>query len=85
MIILLSSKIKIHLKQNRFLSFSPLTFPEFEEPDHDDKSVGGAILVRLQAAVGTRGVRGRQYASCALRSHLATRYCTLQQVSAPIW
>ena len=30
---------------------------ESEEPDHDDKPVGGAILARLQAAVGPGGVR----------------------------
>ena len=63
-------------------AFPTSLVPESEEPDHDDESVGGAILVRLQAAVGPQGVRGRRYASRTFGSHLAARYCALQQVSA---
>ena len=34
---------------------------ESEEPDHDDQPVGGAVLARLQAGLGARGVwRGQE-------------------------
>ena len=34
---------------------------ESEEPDHDDQLVGGAVLARLQAGLGARGVwRGQE-------------------------
>lgn len=39
------------------------------------------VLVRLQAAVGPRGVRGRRHASRALGSHLEAGHRPLQQVS----
>ena len=64
------------------LDLFSLCLSELEEPDHDDEPVGGAVLVRLQAAVGPQGVRGRRHASRAFRSHLAARYRALQQVSA---
>ena len=57
-----------------------MTFAEPEEPDHDDQPVGGAVLEGLQAAVGPRGVRGGQHASCPLGSHLEAGHCPLQQV-----
>ena len=66
----------------RLIALPISTVPESEESDHDDEPVGGTILVRLQAAVGPQGVRGRRYASRAFRSYLAARYCALQQVSA---
>lgn len=52
-----------------------------EEPDNDHQSVGGAVLVRLQAQVGAQGVWRRRDASRALRSHLASGHRSLQQVS----
>ena len=59
----------------------PLLTSEPEEPDHDDQPVGGAVLARLQAAVGPRGVRRGQDAPRAQRPHLETRHRALQQVS----
>ena len=41
-----------------------------------------SVLVRLQIGLAARGVRGRRQTSCAVRPHLETRYCTVQQVSA---
>ena len=46
-------------------TFNSLSNPEPvepEEPDHDDQPVGGAVLERLQAPVGSRGVRRGQHA-----------------------
>ena len=47
--------------------------------------MGGAVLARLQAAVGPRGVRRGQDAACAQRPHLETRHRALQQVSCMIF
>jgi hypothetical protein len=58
-----------------------LSLSEPQEPDHDDKPVGGAVLVRLQTAVGSQGVRRGRHAARALRPHLEAGHCSLQQVS----
>ena len=42
--------------------------------------MGGAVLVRPQAGVGARGVRGRGHAPRALHTHLAARHRAIQQV-----
>ena len=64
-----------------YIQFSSNCEPvEPEEPDHDDQPVGGAVLVRPQAGVGARGVRGRGHAPRALHTHLAARHRPLQQV-----
>lgn len=44
---------------------------ELKEPDNDDEPVGGAVVVRLQVAVGAPRVRRRAHAARALRPHLA--------------
>lgn len=54
--------------------------PEFEEPDYDHEPLGGAVVVRLQAALGAQGVRRRAHAPRPLRPHLETRHRALQQV-----
>ena len=46
--------------------------------------MGGAVLARLQAAVGPRGVRRGQDAPRAQRPHLETRHRALQQVRLTI-
>ena len=43
--------------------------------------MGGAVLERLQAAVGPGGVRRSQHAPRPLRPHLETRHRPLQQVT----
>ena len=65
-----------------YIQFSSNCEPvEPEEPDHDDQPVGGAVLERLQAAVGPGGVRRSQHAPRPLRPHLETRHRPLQQVT----
>lgn len=39
-----------------------------------------SVMVRLQTALGTEGVRRRPDAARAIRSHLATGHRTVQQV-----
>lgn len=56
-------------------------FAESQEPDNDDESVGGAVLVRLQASLGAEGVRRGSHAARALRPHLEAGHRALQQVS----
>ena len=48
------------------------SFPESEEPDHDNQLMGGAVLERLQAEVGPGRVRRRQAVACSQRPHLET-------------
>lgn len=43
---------------------------ELKEPDNDDEPVGGAVVVRLQVAVGASRVWRRAHASRAIRPHL---------------
>lgn len=56
-------------------------FAELEEPDNDDEPVGGAVVVRLQVALGAEGVRWSAHAARALRPHLEAGHRALQQVS----
>lgn len=49
-------------------------FAEPEEPDHDYESVGGAVLVRLQAEMGAKGIWWSPHASRPIGPHLETRY-----------
>ncbi|XP_073943091.1 acetylcholine receptor subunit alpha-like isoform X3 [Choristoneura fumiferana] len=51
-----------------------------EKSDHDNEPVGGAVVVRLQASLGTQGVRWRPHVARAFRPHLAARHRALQQV-----
>lgn len=53
-----------------------------KESNNDHKSVGGAILVRLQAQMGAQGVWRRRDAARSIRSHLAAGHSALQQVSS---
>lgn len=53
---------------------------ELKEPDNDDKPVGGAVVVRLQVAVGASRVWRRAHAARAFRPHLAAGHRALQQV-----
>ena len=57
---------------------SHIFFPtESQEPDNDNEPLGGAVVVRLQAALGTQRVRRSAHASRALRPHLETRHRAL--------
>jgi hypothetical protein len=47
---------------------------EPEESDYDYESMGGAVMVRLQATVGAQRVRRGAYAPRALGPHLEARY-----------
>lgn len=53
---------------------------ESKEPDNDDQFVGGAVVVRLQVALGAARVRRGAHAARTLRPHLETRHRPLQQV-----
>jgi hypothetical protein len=55
---------------------------EPQESDHDYKPVGGAVMVWLQAALGTQGVWRGAYATRAIGPHLEARHRPLQQVSS---
>lgn len=87
----LSVKIKLKLSQlidvvsfalgKRLIGRSGAeTIAEPEEPDNDHECVGGAVLVRLQAAVEPNGLWECGHAARPFRQHLEAGHCPLQQV-----
>lgn len=50
---------------------------ESEKSDYDHEPLGGAVLVRLQAAMGAQGVWRGPYAACTLRPYLEARHRAL--------
>ena len=59
-------------------------FSESEESDYDNQFVGWAVLARLQADVGPRGVRGSEESPRPCRPHLEARHRPLQQVRSDL-
>lgn len=48
------------------------------KPNHDHQFVGGAVLVRLQNALGSGGIRRSGHAPRALRPHLEAGHRVVQ-------